>query len=53
MRKIDADFCRQRFCGADGHLPAGEGACAVFDGDGKLLGDLKDLIRISCLLDGD
>ena len=31
----------------------GEGICPVVDAAGESLGDLKDLIRVSCLLDGN
>jgi hypothetical protein len=34
-------------------VPAGEGVCPIFDGAGEKLGDLKELIRINCLMDGD
>ncbi|MBT3191617.1 MAG: hypothetical protein HN341_03590 [Verrucomicrobia bacterium] len=32
---------------------AGEGVCPLFDGADVCLGDLKDLVRVNCLLDGD
>ena len=34
-------------------VPSGEGVCPLRREDGEELGDLKDLIRVGCLLDGD
>ena len=33
--------------------PAGEGICPLFDAEGSQLGDMKGLIRINNVIDGD